>query len=142
MNLLAIRLPLADDRNLLIDDIVGRQRVGGDEQDEEVARAQLLLDLLLPVGPAGHQPVDPEIDRGVLDRWPQITGHERQPLDLALGRMLRLVGVGVADDDERFFGLGRHGRVPSRLTNIRQSSRESRRVSSVLPPKCSCIRCG
>ena len=46
-----------------------------------------------------------------LDRRLQITGHKRQPFDLALGRMLRLVGVGVADDDERFLGLGRQGGI-------------------------------
>ena len=39
----------------------------------------------------------------------QIASYKRQPLDLALGRVLRLVGVGVADDDERLSGLGRHG---------------------------------
>jgi hypothetical protein len=88
------------------------------EQHEDVAGAQFLLDLPLPVGPARHQPVDPKIDRALLDRRPQIAGHERQPLDLALGRMLRLVGVGVADDDQRLVGLGRHAKRGSRKSDL------------------------
>ena len=46
--------------------------------------------------------------RAAIDRRPQIAAHERQPFDLALGRVLRLVLVGVADDDQRLFGLSRH----------------------------------
>src|SRR5208283_1832752 len=109
MDVLGLRLPLADDGNLLVDDIVGRQRMARDEQDEDVARLQLARDLPLPVGTPGHHRVDPDFDCAVLDRWLQIAGHERQPPDIALGRLLRLVLVGVADDDERLFRLGRHG---------------------------------
>jgi hypothetical protein len=61
------------------------------------------------ISAAGHEPVDPEFRRAVLDRGPQIAGHKRKPLYLAVGRMLRLIGVGVANDNERFFGLGQHG---------------------------------
>jgi hypothetical protein len=41
-----------------------------DEQKEDVTGAQLLLDFRPPGGPAGHQTVEPEIDRAVLDRRP------------------------------------------------------------------------
>ena len=47
-----------------------------DEKDEDVAGAEFLLDLALPIGSAGHQPVDPEFDRALLYSRPQITGHE------------------------------------------------------------------
>src|SRR5580658_1938758 len=76
MDRIALGLPLADERNLLVDDIVGRQRMARDEQDENVASAQFLLDLPLPVGAAGHEPIEPEVDRAVLDRRPQIAGYE------------------------------------------------------------------
>jgi hypothetical protein len=105
----ALCLPLPDDRDLLVDDIVGRQRMARNEKHEDVAGAEFLIDLRPPVGAAGHEPIEPEIDRPVFDRRPQIAGYERQPLHLALGGMLRLVGVGVADDDQRLSGLGRHG---------------------------------
>src|SRR6202044_2127434 len=36
--------------------------------------------------------------------------------------MLGFVGVGIADDDERLFGLGRHVRVPSCLHHPPASS--------------------
>jgi hypothetical protein len=130
MDGLALRLPLADDRDLLVNDIVGRQRMGRDEEDEDVAGAQPLLDLPLQVSAAGHQPVDPEVHRAVLDRRPQIAGHERQPLDLGLGRPLRLVRVGVADDDERLFRLGRHRRPTlNAALSLRPNSPESTRSS-------------
>jgi hypothetical protein len=77
MHGVALRLPLADDRDLLVDDIVRRKRMARDEQDEDVAGPDLLLDLSLPVGAGGHEPVGPEIDRAKLDRRPQIAGHEQ-----------------------------------------------------------------
>jgi hypothetical protein len=66
----------------------------------------------------------------VFDRRPQITGDERQPLDLALGRMLRFVGVGVADDDERLLGVGRHF---ARSLVVETTLRPNFRKSSVIP---------
>ena len=37
MDVFALALALTDDRDLFVDDIVGRQRVARDEQDEDIA---------------------------------------------------------------------------------------------------------
>src|ERR1700677_3651626 len=103
------------------------------KQDEDVAGAEFLLDLRFPAYAARHEPVEPEVNCAGLDRWLEIVGYKRQPLDLALGRMLRLVRVGVADDDERLSGLGRHGGFRRALMTIRANARESRRISLILP---------
>jgi hypothetical protein len=88
--------------------------MAGDEQYEDVAGAELLFDLPLPVVATKQQSVEPEIDRAVLDRRSEIAGHKREPFDFALSRMLRLVSVSIADDDERLSGFGWHGGFPSR----------------------------
>ncbi len=108
MDVLALRLSFANDGNLPVDDIARRQRMARDEQDENVAGPRPDRDLPLPIGPAGHKAVKPDLNRAVLDGGPEIAGHERQPFDLVRGGLLRLVGVGVADEDDRLIGLGRH----------------------------------
>ena len=59
---IARRLTLADDLELLVEDIVGTDRMGGDKQNENVASTQIALDLLVPFCPAGHLGVDPNRD--------------------------------------------------------------------------------
>ena len=81
-DVLAIFLPLANDGDFLVHDIVGRRRMARDQQYEHVAFAQLALDLRDPVVAAAHQCVDPEVDGALLDRRPEMSGHERQPLNL------------------------------------------------------------
>jgi hypothetical protein len=49
VDVFALHLALADDRDFLVDDIVGRQRETQDEQDEDVASAQLARDFTLPL---------------------------------------------------------------------------------------------
>ena len=53
MDRVALRLPIANDRDLLVDNIVGRQRMARDEQDEDVARTEPLLDSLSQSAPPG-----------------------------------------------------------------------------------------
>ena len=108
MDVLAPRLPLADGGNFLLDDVAGRQRVVRDEKDEDVAIAKLALDLWAPIGAARHQPVGPDLDGALRLRRLQKPGHEGQPLNFALARVLRLVQVGVADEDDRL-RFNRHG---------------------------------
>src|SRR5271165_899396 len=84
--------------------------MAGDEQDENVALAQLALAFRVPIIAGAHQTVDPDLDRALLDRRPQIAGDERQPFDLALGRRLRLVRMGVADEDAGLVRLGHTAR--------------------------------
>ena len=85
MNWLALGLPLANDRNLLVDDVVRRHRVCRHQQHENVARAQLLFDLRVPVRPAGHVLIDPKVEYAVLHRRLKICAHEAEPLDLIPG---------------------------------------------------------
>jgi hypothetical protein len=108
MDVLALRLPLADGGDFLLHDVVGRQRVVRDEKDEDVAIAKLALDLWAPIRAAGHQPVGPDFDCALRLRWLQKPGHEGQPLNFAVARVFRLVRVGVADEDDRLCSK-RHG---------------------------------
>src|SRR5271157_3743994 len=105
MNVLAARLPLADNRDFFVDNVVGRQRVGRDEQNEDVAVSQSALDLRVPGVAAAHEAVDPDFDRSLLERGPEIAGHKRQPFGLVAARILRLVRMGVADEDARLVRL-------------------------------------
>src|SRR5271166_7194277 len=80
VDVLGVGLPLANDRDFLFDDVTRRHRIGRNEQDEDVARAQLALDFLAPVRAAGHQSVAPYFDRALPLGRPQIAGHERSHL--------------------------------------------------------------
>src|SRR5271165_3344207 len=82
---------------------------------------------MLPVGSGRYQLVSPDLDCALLDRRPQITGHERQPLDLALGRLLWLVRMCVADVDDRLVGLVRHSRGVCVNSTLRVGFSKSRR---------------
>lgn len=87
MDVFPVPLPLADNRDLLVDDVVGRHRVTRNEQNENVALPQFLVDFLVPSSAAPHVPVDPEFDETVLYCWLQETENKGQPLDLALDRL-------------------------------------------------------
>src|SRR4051812_1181320 len=91
MNRLALRLPFTNNRDLLVDDVVRRHRMSRDEQYEDVARAQVSLDLRIPVRPAEHMAVVPVSENPVLPRRSEVSLHIRQPLHLALGRLLGFV---------------------------------------------------
>ena len=67
----------------------------------------------LPGGIARHQRLEPKIDCTMLSGGSQISDHERQPLDLPLGRVLRLVGVGVTDKNARPIGFDLPRRSPA-----------------------------
>jgi hypothetical protein len=56
-------LPSTDDGDFLFDDILGGQRIVRHEQDKNVARVKLTLDLQTPIRAAGHQAVGPDVDR-------------------------------------------------------------------------------
>jgi hypothetical protein len=98
---LSIRLPLADDRDFLADDVVGRHRGGRHQQDEDVAGAKLRLDFRVPVGAARHLAIDPDVEDAAFDGWPKKSHHKAEPLHIAVSGLFRLVGVRVADEDDR-----------------------------------------
>ena len=127
-----VALPLANDRDFLVEDIVGAGRVGGDEQNENVAGARLGLDFRAPVRAARHQPVHPDFVSAALLARPQKPHDEAQPADLARGEILgriRLVEMRVADEDERPGRIGRHvfGALPLGPRNLPGAFRPSRR---------------
>ena len=108
MDVLALRLPLADGGDFLVHDVVGRQRIVRDEQDEDVAIAKLALDLRAPIAPPGirrsvQMSTAPCFSAGLRN---PVTNDK--PLNLAVARLLRLVQVGVADKDDRL-RFNRHG---------------------------------
>src|SRR5208337_3999108 len=119
------RLPLANDCHLLIDDVVGPGRIWRDEQDKNVAGAEVALDFRAPVVAAVHQPVRPDLDGALLLGGPEIAGHERKPFDLAIGRLLGLVRVRIADENDRPIWGSRHDRNAGESATLRSNSRKS-----------------
>jgi hypothetical protein len=116
MNGLALCLPLANNRNFLTDNIVRRHRIGGHQEDEDIAGAKLLLDLRVPIGAARHVLIDPKIEHAMLHRRLQIGAHEAEPLDFLAAWMLRLILVAVTDKYKSFSRTVRHGGDPLQLT--------------------------
>ena len=98
-NVLLVLLPLSDGRDLGFQDVLGRERLARDEQNEDVACLKLLFDLPVPVVAAAHEVVDPEVGQTLRDRGLKVAGDEREPFDRVAGRRLRFVLVRVADED-------------------------------------------
>ena len=128
MDIFALRLPVANGRDLSVDDVVGRHREAGDEQNENVAGAQFLFDLRVPIGAASHLAVDPHFEDAVLYGRRKEALHEAEPLDFTLGGLVRLVGVRVADEDDRLGRGGRHAGIHS--TSARGVARAGKRVKA------------
>ena len=114
---IARRLMLARDLKFLVNYVVGAHRIGGHEQNENVAGPKVGLDLVVPFCPAAHLAVHPHCERAALHCWPQELHDEGQPLDFLAARLFRLVRMSVADEDER---LGRCVTSELWLSSIRQ----------------------
>ena len=110
---LARRLSPASDLELFVYNVVGTHGIGGDEQNENVARQQVSLDLLVPLGPALHLTIDPNPELAALHRGTQELHDEGQPLDFLAARLLRLIEVSVAEEDDWLRRIGRHRAAPA-----------------------------
>jgi hypothetical protein len=99
VNLLPLLLPLLDGRDLGFQDELRSQRMNGNQQNENVASLELLLDLPVPVVAAAHEVVDPHIGLFLCDRRLEVEGDKREPFDRVASSRLRLVLVRIADED-------------------------------------------
>src|SRR5262249_5470291 len=76
------------------------------------------LDFGVPIG-VTRRAVVPQSEDAMLQDWLQMRAHEAEPLDFAVARMLRLVFVAVADEDDRFdryrhaYSRDQRGNVPA-----------------------------
>jgi hypothetical protein len=107
-----VALTFADDRDLVVDDIVRPGRTRGHKQDENVAAADLRLDLRISVRATRHETVHRHFIFAALHAWAQKFQDEAQPTRLL--RWIRLIAMRVADEDERLGRIGRHRESRSR----------------------------
>jgi hypothetical protein len=75
---IARRLTLARDLKFLVNYVVGAHRIGGHEQNENVAGPKVGLDLIVPFCLAAHLAVHPHCELAALHRWPQELHDEGQ----------------------------------------------------------------
>jgi len=122
-------LPLFNGRDLGLQDVLRRQRISRDEQDEDVAGAELALDLGVPIVPAAHDLVDPHVDLLLNDAGPQEIVDERQPLHRVRRGRSRLVFMRIADKNGRL----RHAPAPPKMAHhpLRQGAPQGRRGANL-----------
>jgi hypothetical protein len=62
------------------------------EQDENVVRVQLDIDIAVPIGSARHQTVDPDVGNAMLAQGPQIALNERKPVAVCMCVLMKMSG--------------------------------------------------
>ena len=114
MDRLALRVPLANDRQFLVENEVGGHRPGGNQQDENVADAEFRLYVRPPVRAAHHLRIDPQVERSRPLADIEIFEHEAQPGKAFRTGLFGLVPVRITDEDDRL--AGRHQSPPADAT--------------------------
>ena len=62
------------------------------EQNENVVRVQLDIDIAVPIGSARHRTVDPDVGNAMLAQGPQIALNERKPVAVCMCVLMKMSG--------------------------------------------------
>jgi hypothetical protein len=98
----------SDDRDFFVENEVRRGRVSQNQKNEDVASGQAGLDLRLPDLADRHEVGDPDFVSAALHAGAQKLHDEAEPAWLR--RRIRLVDMGVGDEDDRLDRLGKESR--------------------------------